>query len=275
VDRHVRTPEQIVAALFRDPTVAQPPSRPPPQGPHSRGYFAEPAQAGEEPVPSAYRPWAWIATEVAARRRPGQPIVRLMDAQPSWWDAADACLEDLRAERREAGEAPVLVDLLDIIHVATYVWKAAKALHAPKEHQEALAQDRLLRIWRGGVAGVIPGLRRMARQRPLTGQARKDGTTVCNYFAKNVQRRRYDEYLRPGDPIASGVIEGACRPVIKDRREQGGMRWTLAGAEAMLHVRSVCASSAWDDFNRWRQAQQAHQVHPYRALVQNYQGFKV
>jgi hypothetical protein len=275
VDRLVRTPEQIVAALFRDPTVAPPPSRPQPQGKHYRGYFAEPAQAGEEPVPSAYRTWAWIATEVAARRRPGQPIVRLMDGQPSLWDAAAACLEDLVAELRQAGEVPMLVDILDIIHVSTYVWKAAKAFHAHKEHQEAFAQDRLLRILRGDVAGVIRGLRRMVSQRHLTGQARKDVTTVCNYFAKNAHRMRYDEYLRQGYPIASGVIEGACRHVIKDRMEQGGMRWTLAGAEAMLHVRSVCASSVWDDFNRWRQAKQAQQVHPLRALVQKYQGFKV
>jgi hypothetical protein len=275
VDRHVRTPAQIVAALFGDPTVPPPPRRPQPHGKHYRGYFAEPAAAGEEAVPSAYRTWAWMATEMAARRQPGQPIIRLRDGQPSLWHAAEACLEDFVAELREAGEVPVVVDILDIIHVATYVWKAAKAFHAHKEHQEAFAQDRLVRIVQGDVSGVITGLRRMASQRHLKGQARKDVTTVCNYFANNAQRMRYDEYLRQGYPIASGVIEGACRHVIKDRMEQGGMRWTLAGAEAMLHVRSVCASSVWDDFNRWRQAQQAQQVHPHRALVQNYQGFKV
>ena len=274
VDRHVRTPEQIVAALFRDGGVAQPASRPEPQGKHYRGYFAEPARGGEEAVPSAYRTWTWVAGEVAARHRPGQPIVRLMDAQPSLWEAADACLEDVVEERRQAGESPVLVDILDIIHVSAYVWKAAKAFHAHKEHQEAFAQDRLLRILRGDVSGVIKGLRRMATQRPLKGQARKEVTTVCNYFEKNAGRMRYDDYLRQGYPIASGVIEGACRHVIKDRMEQGGMRWTLAGAEAMLHVRSVCASSIWEEFNHWRQANQAQRVHPHRALVKNYRGFK-
>jgi hypothetical protein len=274
VDRHVRSPEQIVAALFRDETVSQPASRPEPHGKRYRGYFAEPAQEGEEAVPSAYRTWAWIAEEVAARRQPGQPIVRLMDAQPSLWEASDACLEEVVDDLREAGESDVLVDILDIIHVSTYVWKAAKAFHAHKEHQEAFAQDRLLRILHGEVFGVITGMRRMASQHNLTGQARKDVTTVCNYFEKNARRMRYDEYLRKGYPIASGVIEGACRHVIKDRMEQGGMRWTLAGAEAMLNVRSVCASSAWDEFNSWRQAEQAQQVHPHRALVQNYEGFK-
>ena len=274
VDRHVRTPEQIVAALFHDETVSQPESRPQPQGKHYRGYFAEPAEEGEEAVPSAYHTWAWIAEEVSARRQSGQPVIRLMDAQPSLWDAADACLEEVVDELREAREAHLLVDILDIIHVSLYVWKAAKAFHTHKEHQEAFAYERLLRILRGEVSGVITGMRRMASQRNLSGQARKEVTTVCYYFAKNVQRMHYDEYLRRGYPIASGVIEGACRHIIKDRMEQGGMRWTLAGAKAMLHVRSVCASSAWDDFNSWRQAEQAARVHPHRALMRHYQGFK-
>ena len=81
-------------------------------------------------------------------------------------------------------------------------------------------------------------------------------------------------WLQAGYPIASGVIEGACRHVIKDRMEQGGMRWTLAGAEAMLHVRSVCASSEWEDFGSWRQAEEAKRIHPHRGLVKMYKGFK-
>jgi hypothetical protein len=274
VDKHVRTPEQIVAALFREQKVSQPEARPEPQGKHYRGYFAEPAEPGEEAVPSAYRTWTWMAQEVTARWQTGQPLICLMDGQPVLWEAADACLTDFIEDKRQAGKPLVQVEILDIMHVSTYVWKAAKAFHGHKEHQEAFAQDRLLRILRGEVAGVITGLRRMASQRNLTGQALKDVTTACNYFEKNRQRMRYDEYLQAGYPIASGVIEGACRHVIKDRMEQGGMRWTLAGAEAMLNVRSVCASSEWEDFGTWRQAKQASRVHPHRAMVKNYQGFK-
>lgn len=274
VDPHGRTPEQIVAALFRDKTVSQPENRPQPQGKRYRGYFAQPAQQDEDAVPSAYRTWAWLAEEVSTRRQPGQVVVRLMDGQPSLWDAADACLDEFVEDLRQAGEPEVLVDILDIIHVSSYVWKAAKAFHGHKEHQEAFAQERLLRILRGEVSGVITGLRRMASQRNLQGQALKDVTKTCNYFEKNAERMRYDEYLRAGYPIASGVIEGACRHVIKDRMEQGGMRWTLAGAEAMLNVRAVCACSAWDDFGSWRQAEATLRVHPQRELVQNYQGFR-
>ncbi len=273
VDRHVRTPEQIVAALFRDGTVCQPADRPVPCGKRYRGYFAY-CPEGEEPLPSAIRTWTWLAQEVSTRCRAGQLVVRLMDGQPSLWDAADAALLEFMAKLRAAHEMYRLVDILDIIHVSGYVWRAAKVLHAHAEYREAFTRERLLRILHGGVRGVVKGLRRMATDRGLRGTELKEIRTVCNYFERHARRMRYAEYLRAGLPIASGVIEGACRHVIKDRMEQGGMRWTLAGAEAMLNVRAVCASSEWDRFNRWRQAEEAKRVHPNRACTAEYKGFR-
>jgi hypothetical protein len=274
VDRYVRTPEQIVAALFRDDTVPQPPDRPEPCFKRYRAYFAEAGAEGEQTVPSAYPTWAWIAQEVTTRHQSGQPIVRLMDGQPSLWEAANVCLDEFVTEVQAARKPPPLVDILDIIHVSGYVWKAAKAFHSHKEQQEAFAHERLLRILRGDVAGVITGIRRMASQRNLKGEALKAVTTACNYFETNAQRMRYDEYLQAGYPIASGVIEGACRHIIKDRMEQGGMRWTLEGAEAMLNVRAVLASSESENFSRWRPAEEVKRVHPHRGLVANPTGFK-
>src|SRR5712691_8730292 len=83
VDPYVRTPEQIVAALFRDDTVSQPAARPEACHKHYRAYFADAGSADEDALPSAYRTWTWLAEEATARCRPGQPIVRLMDGQPS------------------------------------------------------------------------------------------------------------------------------------------------------------------------------------------------
>jgi hypothetical protein len=280
VDPYVRTPEQIVAALFRDPAMAppadsadHPADRPEACGKHYRAYFSEAGQKGEDAVPGAYRTWAWIAAEVEARHQPGQPLVCVMDGQLSLWEAAHVCLSDFIEELRAQGATPKVIDILDILHVSGYVWKAAKAFYQHKEHQEAFVYDRLLRILRGEVSGVVTGMRRMATLQGLKGEALKAVRTTCNYFAKNAERMRYDEYLRAGYPIASGVIEGACRHVIKDRMEQGGMRWTLPGAEAMLNVRSVSASSEWDNFNSWRQAEQAQRIHPHRELVADYKGF--
>lgn len=268
VDPHVRTPEQIVAALFRDASVPQPPDRPEPRFKRYRAYFAEEGQDGEDTVPSAYPTWSWIAKEVKTRHQSGQTIVRLMDGQLSLWEASDACLDEFIADLRDAPKPSRLVDILDILHVSGYVWKAAKAFYSHQEQQEAFARNRLLRILQGDVAGVITGMRRMANQRNLKGDALKAVTTTCNYFEANASRMRYDEYLRAGYPIASGVIEGACRHIIKDRMEQGGMRWTLEGAKAMLNVRSVLASTESENFGAWRQAEEAKRVHPHQRFVE-------
>ena len=81
---------------------------------------------------------------------------------------------------------------------------------------------------------------------------------------------RYDKYLRKGYPIATGVIEGACRHYVKDRMERSGMRWRRPGAQAMLNVRAVLLSSYWDDFHLWRINRQQQRLHPHRSLIANY-----
>jgi hypothetical protein len=87
----------------------------------------------------------------------------------------------------------------------------------------------------------------------------------------NQDRMRYDEYQKAGYPIASGVIEGACRH-IQDRMERGGMRWTRLGAQAMLNVRSIRTSSEMAAFNRWRQNEEAKWLHPPPRFARQSQG---
>ena len=215
-----------------------------------------------------------MAEETRKRHQPGQTIIRLMDGQPILWESAEACLDDLEKERRQAKDPMNVVDILDILHVSSYVWKAAKVFYTHKEHQEAFAQERLQRILQGEVSNVVRGLRRLARVKKLDEKDRETIETVCNYFANNAARMRYDEYLRQGYPIATGVIEGACRHVIKDRMEQGGMRWTMEGAEAMLNLRAINASSEAKAFQVWRQTEGAKRIHPHRQRVDAYEGFK-
>jgi hypothetical protein len=245
VDRHVRTPQQIVAALFREEPepAAEPERRPEPQ--HKRVIARFPqviADIGEEePVSGTLLALSWASREVEHRRRDDQPLIRLMDGQHSLWDTADACC-DVPAEH--------VVDILDIVHVSSYVWRAAKVFHSHREHQEAFARERLLRILQGDAQGVITGLRRMATRRSLRGHPRQEIDTVCGYFETHIQRMKYDQYLAAGYPIATGVIEGACRHLVKDRMERSGMRWTLDGAQAMLNLRALRQSSYWDQFQQ-------------------------
>jgi len=76
--------------------------------------------------------------------------------------------------------------------------------------------------------------------------------SVLGYFENNRNHMRYDTYLAAGYPIGSGVAEGACRHVVKDRMEGSGMRWTLEGAQAMLDLRAIYLNDDWDAFMAYR-----------------------
>jgi hypothetical protein len=93
---------------------------------------------------------------------------------------------------------------------------------------------------------------------------------ICGYLEKNTDRMRYDEYLRRGYPIASGVIEGACRHLVKDRMERSGMRWTLEGARSMLNVRAAFQSDHWRTFVDWDMKNEIARTHPNQNLLQGY-----
>jgi hypothetical protein len=261
VDRHVRTAEDILQTLFRQDRESPKPKRPTPQFKELVANFSRTVEEGDEEiaVSGAMASFVWAAERGKARHRPGQSVVLLMDGQPSLWDTAAFCLEQAGLRER--------VEILDILHVAGYVWRAAKVLESSREHQEAFAWTRLKWLLEGQVERVIFGLRQMAGKRKLRGKARQEIDEVCRYFENNRQRMRYHEYLQAGYPIATGVIEGACRHVVKDRMERSGMRWVLEGAEAMLNVRCVFASSYWDEFHEQRMQTEQNQIHPHAGLV--------
>jgi len=82
------------------------------------------------------------------------------------------------------------------------------------------------------------------------------------YLRRNRERMRYDAYLREGLPIASGAVEGACQHLVKDRLERSGMRWSLAGAEAMLQMRAVYLSDDFEKYWAFHQQQDQLRLHP-------------
>lgn len=266
VDRHVRSPEEIVAALFRDPRDHQSsrPRRPEPAHKHVVARFAETVldDGREIPIPGPFVAWSWAAAEVRRRRQPGQPLLRMCDGQESLWDAATSCAEPADSDA---------IEILDLLHVSSYVWDTARAFH-PRDEAAArqFTRERLLRILRGEVTSVVRGLRQMATQRNLRGTALKNVRTAANYFEKNAHRLRYDEYLAAGYPIATGVIEGACLHLVKDRMERSGMRWRVTGAAPMLSVRALHISHVWEAFQKHRQQSELQRLHPHRHLLNNY-----
>ena len=258
VDPFVRTPQEIVDALFREPTDAPRVKRPETVGKAVVGYLVRTDEFGDK-MPSDIQAFTWAAEQVARRHREGQPVVRLMDGQASLWDTAAICLDD-RAT----------IDILDIIHVSGYVWSAAKLFHAHREHQEAFVQNRLLRILQGDVGGVISGLKQQATKNGLSKKDAASIARICGYFENNRYRMRYDEYLKKGYPIATGVIEGACRHLVMDRLCRTGMRWTNVGSQAMLHVRAVHQADLGNEFHAYRANQELIKTRKLRDLLKDY-----
>ena len=101
--------------------------------------------------------------------------------------------------------------------------------------------------WRAKWASYVIGyLRRLLGTAKLS--KRKPLQAAVTYFENNREYMKYDEYLAQGYPIGSGVAEGACRHVVKDRMEQTGMRWAHSGAQSMLHLRAIYLNGDWDDY---------------------------
>jgi len=129
---------------------------------------------------------------------------------------------------------------------------------------------RLLEILRGHSSRVAGGIRRSATLRGLSLVEREAADKCCGYLLKYGPYLRYDPCLAAGTPIATGVIEGACRHLVKDRMELTGARWSLAGAEAVLRLRALRTSGDFDEY--W----QFHEVREYeRNHVAQYADGKV
>lgn len=262
VDRHVRTAEEVVAALFRDPydrTLPREP-RPEPVGKHVWGRLSQ-ARDGqiEEPIDAVF---GWLGAELEHRNpssdaSPRQPVVCVMDGQKSLWTG------------RRKHVAGAVVEVLDLLHVTPRLWQAAHLFHKEGSPEAAaFVRERLLRVLQGQVGGVVKGLRRMGTTQGVSGAKKKRLRTLTGYLRTNAERMRYDEYLQAGYPIASGVIEGACRHYVKDRMERAGMRWVKAGAQAMLDVRSESLNGDWEAFCEFRIDRETKRMYPHRKLIQ-------
>ena len=260
VDRYVRTPEDVVEALFRNPGEARPESnRPRPC--HKHGYarlFCETDDG--EIVDGQAGVFCWIADQVRRRDPNGtKEKVCIMDGEDSLWNTKDLI----------QGWDFDSVNILDLLHVTPRLWKAAHIFHAKGSREAArFVRVRVLRVLQGETSSVIRGLRRMASAGKLSKSQRKDIRQICTYFEKNKHRMHYNEYLEKGYPIASGVIEGACRHLVKDRLERTGMNWTVPGAQAMLELRCIYINGQWEKFMKYRIARENKRLYPYQKVVQ-------
>jgi hypothetical protein len=237
-----RQPEDIVQELDRK--VEQPKPRPRPE--HKR-VWASLTDDPEDVIRGGF--------EEASRRDP--------EHKKAWVALSDGNKDQLRTLKRLGLEYGArLVIILDVIHVLEYLWKASTAFNKESSPEaEAWVNERLLQILRGKASNVAAGIRRSATLRRLRGPKRKAANKCADYLIKYATYLHYDEYLVKGFPIATGVIEGACRYLIKDRMDITGARWALDGAEAVIRLRAIRSSGDFEEYWAFHEKQELERNH--------------
>jgi hypothetical protein len=165
---------------------------------------------------------------------------------------------------------PEFTLVLDFIHAHEYLWKVANCLWGEGNEQRlqwVIKQTQLMLS--GQTEQIIDDFRSRAQKQRTTKKQSEELNKTANYFARNLKYMAYDTYLANGWPIASGVIEGACRHFVKDRFELSGMRWEQSGAENLLHLRAVAENGDWDDYHLFRRQQRHRRLYTSPFPTQN------
>jgi len=255
----VRTAADVVASLFRQPQADVPHAKRPAPC-HKRvmtrlNEYTDDTGAKHDGMTEVF---TWMAKEVQQRNpQAAKVIVNLFDGD-----------ERLPAAKNEHDVPGQQVDILDLLHVTAKLWKAA-GLFAALSSDKAQEQVRtwLLKVLRGQVGAVLRDMRQQGQQAQLKGSKKRTLEKVRRYLYKRRKQMRYHAYLKAGYPIASGVIEGACRHYVKDRMERTGMSWKQLGAQAMLELRSVALNGTWEEFQAFYRQRQGAALYPHRALL--------
>jgi hypothetical protein len=195
------------------------------------------------------------AFDEADRRDPGRKRtwIALLDGNNTQIDA-------VTAEARDRGiTVPVLIDF---IHVFEYVWKAAWTFFEPGDPDAAdWVAGRGAAILEGNAAQVAAGIRRRATTYGYSEHERKGADTCAAYLDAKAPYLDYATALSNGWPIATGIIEGACRHIIKDRFDITGARWSLNGAEAILKLRALHANGDFEQYWPWHLRRERQRIY--------------
>jgi len=246
----VRTPEEVIG---QTPCVLAKPPRP---GPEQKRVWAslekEPEQVIEDALAEAHH--------------------RDPDGKKIWVALVDGNKTQIRYLRSQAQKNGIhLTIIVDIIHVIEYLWTAGRAFYPESGVElENWVRHRILEVLRGKASLVAGGMRRSATRRGLCADARKPVDICARYLLTYAPYLYYNRYLTEGLPIATGVIEGACRHLVKDRMDITGARWSLSGAEAVLKLRALRSSHDFDEywvFHEKSEHVRTHQSRYYDGII--------
>jgi hypothetical protein len=86
-------------------------------------------------------------------------------------------------------------------------------------------------------------------EKRLSQQKKNEISTAITYFRNHLEQMNYPTYLSKKIPIGSGVIEAACKVIIKQRMCSSGMRWNNDGAKHVLVLRCFSETDGkWNQF---------------------------
>lgn len=220
-----------------------------------------------KPKPTNKRVWASIKREPieVAKEAFDEAELRDPDRKRKWAVLVDGHvrqLDNVWSQITERGLEGVVTPILDFIHVLEYLWKAAYCFYAEgSEEAEVWVKEKALLILQSKSSLVAGSIRGKATKLGLSKQDREPADKCATYFLNHWSMMRYDKFLEQGMPIATGVIEGACRHLIKDRLDITGARWSLNGAEAVLKLRSLRSSGDFDEYWDYHKKQERKRNH--------------
>ena len=182
-------------------------------------------------------------------------------------------IELITAEaRRRRVDVTIVVDF---VHVLEYLWKAAWSLHDEGDPAaEDWVREKALSVLEGKASQVAGAMRRSATRRGLDATARRNADVCADYLLRKRPYLDYPRALGSGWPIATGVIEGACRHLVKDRMDITGARWGLEGAEAVLKLRALAANGSFEEYWGFHVIREKRRIHESRYLANSVPGDK-
>jgi hypothetical protein len=172
-------------------------------------------------------------------------------------------IDRIEAEAAERGVDITVV--IDLIHVLEYLWGAAWCFYEEADPAaETWVHDRALAVLDGNARQVAAGIRRRASTIGLPPTSRTKADACARYLVNKANHLNYPKALASGWPIATGVIEGACRHLVKDRMDITGARWGADGAEAVLKLRAVRTNGDFEPYWQYHLNQEHTRLHNSR-----------
>jgi hypothetical protein len=162
-------------------------------------------------------------------------------------DGADSNWELLAEVERTVGGNPLeSVQIVDFYHACEHLKGGCDAIwgeSTPRGQAEFARLRVLLQEADEGAERIIGTLRYHAGR--AAGTRPKRIRAALTYFRNQRKRMDYAAYQRQHLPIASGVMEAACKTLVTQRLKGSGMAWTMAGGQAILTLRSLLQSGRW------------------------------